>query len=131
MNGTRMSKYMWANVMVVRSSLGCVQVARVAADDLIDPETREGAAALGREDRSCGCRVRRSATNELLQKVGRLLPQGTDAPLIAFSVQAYPRLRSKLQVLNSEVGYFLHSATGVVQQPQECPIAEGEAALGR
>lgn len=70
-------------------------------------------------------------TDELLQELGRLLPEGTDAPLIAFSVQAHSRLRSELQVLNPEVGYFLHTATGVVQHQQECPIAEGEAALSR
>jgi len=95
----------------------------MAADDLIYAKTRQSPATLGRKDRPCRGGIWRRSTYELLQKLCCPLPERTDAPLIAFSVQAYPRLRSKLQVLNPEIRHFLHPAAGVVQHQQECAVA--------
>jgi hypothetical protein len=67
----------------------------------------------------------------LRQEFGRLLPEWTDAPFIAFSVQAYPRLRPEFQVFDLEIRQFLHPAAGVVQHQQECAVTKGAAALGR
>ena len=49
---------------------------------------------------------------------------------VALSVQAHPRLCSEFQVLHPEVCDFLHATAGVVQQQQECAVAERVAAVG-
>ena len=69
--------------------------------------------------------------DELLQELGRLLPEGTDAPFIAFSVQAHPRLRPEFQMSDPEIRHLLHPAAGVVEHQQECAVTKGAAALGR
>ena len=53
MDGTGMSKHVRADVMAFGSGLGRAQIARMAADDLVDAKTRKRPAALRGKDRAC------------------------------------------------------------------------------
>src|SRR3989442_6766138 len=52
-----------------------------------------------------------------------LRPDWTDAPFVAFAMQAHAGRHAEFQVLDQKIGYFLDPSPGVVEHEQERPIA--------
>ena len=65
-----------------------------------------------------------SAGQELLDRRDGLRPQRTHPPFVSFPVQPYPE-SCEVQMLDTQVGDFLHPGAGVVEKQQEEAIARG------
>ena len=112
----------YAARLLIRSSLDDVRC--VAPHDFVDSESRQGATT-----RACEhWPIRRSAGRvfgeELLQQRGCFRPQGTYAPLIAFSMKVHTRVRIEVHVTGAEAGCLLDTRSGVVKKQQQSAIAK-------
>jgi hypothetical protein len=58
-----------------------------------------------------------------LQDPGGLLPERAGSPFVAFAVEAHDRVLTEIEVLDAEVGGFLHACAGVVEEQQQRPVA--------
>ena len=96
--------------------------------DLVDAEAREWL-SVRREDR----RLRRRWWVQRLEQRGqqrrRLMPEWAGPPLVALAVQTDEWVVTEIEVFNTKIGGLLNPRSGVVEEEQEGPVPQSEAAV--
>jgi hypothetical protein len=125
MNRRRMAEYVRADPPpAARTNL---HPRCVTADDLIDAEPGERATNSRAEDG----RVSRSLQDERPKEPGRLVPDGTGPPFVAFAMQAHARASLEIHMLDPEISDLLHAGTGIVEEDEKGAISVGQPAFVR
>ena len=73
--------------------------------------------------------VERRLSQQPRDRVDGLRPERADPPFVALAVQAHPRLRPQVEMLDAQVGDLLHAGAGVVEQEEEGAITQGVSSV--
>ena len=95
--------------------------------DLVDAEAGERP-AVRREDRVSAW-VGDSATGGACSVAGCLVPEWACSPFVALAMQANQWVVTEIEVFNAQIGGLLNACSGVVEEEQEGPIPQREAAV--
>jgi hypothetical protein len=91
-------------------------LASMTPDDLIDSKAGQSSAPGTSKNRPVRSTGRPLLSAQPSQQGCCLIPQGTHPPLVSLAVQAYTRVRIKLNVCRSKVRCLLHARAAVIQE---------------
>ena len=114
--------------LILPAGAGVVEDGGVAADDLVDAVAGQRLAVAVNTAVS-GSGARPAGSSRSLSSSRGLLPQRAGPPFVAFAVQADGRVLAEVEVLDAQVGGFLDARAGVVEEQQQRPVPQREAAV--
>jgi hypothetical protein len=121
MNSCAMTKGVRKQAAVVLTQSATLQHGRVPLYDLVNPESCQWLLLLRNEHGRVF--LSRSISRELFEQFHRLRPDGTSAPLVAFSVKPDSIGLIEIQVCGANVGSLLNARTSVIEEHQERTVS--------
>jgi hypothetical protein len=97
-------------------SAGGLESSGMAANDLVDSESRQCAPRGGCKDGRVVRRTLRSVIKSVPQFLGRGRPQETGTPPVSLSMELDTRMGAKIEMVDTGVGRLLSASACVIQE---------------
>src|ERR1700678_2248086 len=128
MHGSGPPKHVRRDVSIARRRFWNVEVGGESAHALVEAEARKRLSRCGTEHMALGI-FHPVYPDEAPQDTCGLVPQRAVAPLPALSVQAHMSWTVQGELFDPQVGDLLHAGAGIVEEQQQCAVAQRKLAV--
>src|ERR1700686_1028284 len=128
MHGSGSPKHMGRDVSIASRRFWNIEVGGESTHALVEAETRERFSRCSTEHMALGI-PHAVCLDEAPQYTCGLGPQRTVAPLPALPVQTHMSWTVQGELFDPQVGDLLHAGAGIVEEQQQCAVAQRKLAV--